>query len=132
MDADGYRLLFDYNRLANDRVMERAAKVAETDYLATSEGMSFRTLHARLVHIMLAELVWLSRWQGEKPPEALKDGRRASTLAQTEVPTFARLSEMWGVEGAKQESFFATLKDEMIEAPLHYEDQYGNANTQPL
>jgi uncharacterized damage-inducible protein DinB len=132
MDAEGFRLLFQYNGWANDRVMEQAARVPEADYLAASEGLSFGTLHATLVHIMLGELVWLARWQGRKPPESMKDGRLAATLAQTEVPTLARLTEMWAEERAKQASFFESLTDDAVAAPLRYEDQYGNPNQQPL
>jgi uncharacterized damage-inducible protein DinB len=132
VDAEGFRLLFEYNAWANDRVIEKAAEVAESDYYAAAAGLSFGTLHATLVHIMLGELVWLSRWQGSKPPESLKDGRLAATLAQTEVPTLARLREMWSVERAKQASYFVFLTDEMVQSPLTYEDQYGNPNSQPL
>ena len=114
------------------QVMGKTAEALEPDYYATSEGLSFGSLHATLLHIMLAELVWLSRWQGTKPPESLKDGRLAATLAQTDVPTYARLSEMWDEERVKQASFFASLTDEVVKSTLAYEDQYGNANSQPL
>ena len=67
MDAEAFRLLFEYNSWANDRVVEKASEVAEADYLASSDGLSFGSLHATLVHIMLGELVWLLRWQGGKP-----------------------------------------------------------------
>jgi uncharacterized damage-inducible protein DinB len=132
MNAGGFRLLFEYNRWANDRVVEEASEVPAAAYFAESLGLSFGTLHATLVHIMLGELVWLSRWRGEKPPESMKDGRLAATLAQTEVPTFERLRELWEAEREKQASFFASLTDEAVAAPLRYEDQYGNANEQPL
>ncbi len=69
---------------------------------------------------------------GREASELLKDGRQAAALAQTEVQTLARLNEMWSAERAKQALFFAALTDEMVEAPLRYEDQYGNENSQPL
>lgn len=132
MNADGIRLLFEYNAWANDRVLGKASEVAEAEYYAYGEGLSFGTLHATLVHVMLGELVWLARWRGEKPPEALKDGRLAATLARTEVPTLQRLREMWSAERAKQSAYLAALTDAMMEAALRYEDQYGNPNEQPL
>jgi len=132
MSAEHYRLLSHYNVWANALVVAKAAEASEADYFAPAAGLSFGSLHATLVHIMLGELVWLSRWQGEKPPEALKDGRQAATIAQTEVPTFAALREMWDRERANQEAFFASLTDAQVEAPLAYEDQYGNSNSQPL
>jgi uncharacterized damage-inducible protein DinB len=132
MTADHYRLLFEYNGWANDRVVEKAAEVAGADYYEPAAGLSFGNLHATLVHIMLGELVWLSRWQGAKPPEALRDGRLAAAIARDQVPDFATLCEMWSVERETQGAFFASLTDAQVDAPLTYEDQYGNANSQPL
>jgi len=132
VDADGFRLLYEYNAWANDAVIEKAAEVPEADYYAASEGLSFGSLHATLVHIFQGELVWFARWQGEKPPESLKDARVADAVARTEVPALARLRELWDAERAKQASFLASLTDEMLTAPLAYEDQYGNPYSQPL
>ncbi len=39
---------------------------------------------------------------------------------------------MWDEERLKQASFFASLTDEVVKSTLAYEDQYGNANSQPL
>jgi uncharacterized damage-inducible protein DinB len=64
MSAEFFRKLFAYNHWANDKVVERAAKVREEDYFARVAGLSFDTLHATLAHIYVAEAVWLGRWQG--------------------------------------------------------------------
>ncbi len=132
MTAEHYRLLFEYNTWANGRVLEQAATVAEADYFAAAAGLSFGSLHATLVHTLVGEIVWLARWHGGKPPEALQDARRADELSRTEIPTLAKLQESWGIEQAKQASFFASLTDERVEATLSYEDQYGTPNQQPL
>ena len=102
MDTGGFRLLYEYNSWANDAVVEKAAEAPEADYYAASEGLSFGSLHATLVHIFQGELVWFARWQGEKPPEPLKDARVADAVARTEVPALAKLRELWDVERAKQ------------------------------
>jgi uncharacterized damage-inducible protein DinB len=57
MDANHFRLLFDYNCWANHLVIDRAAEVRESDYFATAAGLSFGSLHATLVHILVGELV---------------------------------------------------------------------------
>jgi uncharacterized damage-inducible protein DinB len=132
MNADRFRLLYEYNSWANCRVVDQAAEVPEADYFAASEGLSFGSLHATLVHILQGELVWLARWLGTKPPESLKDARIADSVARTEVQTLARLRELWDAERAKQASFLASLTDEMLSATLAYEDQYGNPYSQPL
>ena len=132
MDADYFRLLFEYNRWANNLVLDRAAEVREADYLAIAEGLSFGSLHATLVHILVGELVWLARWEGGLPPERLKDARTADRLAEMEVPTFEALSELWREEEAKQQRFLSALTDEAVSRTVVYSDQYGSPNEQPL
>jgi uncharacterized damage-inducible protein DinB len=105
--AEQYRLLFEYNAWANARVLEQAARVPEADYYAAVPGLSFGSLHATLVHILVGEIVWLARWRGGRPPEALRDARQAGRLARDEVPTFARLQEMWHENEASLASFLA-------------------------
>src|SRR6188768_1527244 len=106
MDAEFFRMLFRYNRWANALVLTKASEVSETDYYAPSPGLSFGSLHATLVHTLVGELVWLARFNGGLPPEALKDARRADVLAANEVPSLDVLRLMWRVEDAEQEQFF--------------------------
>ena len=84
------------------------------------------------MHALVAEVVWLARWQGGEPPAALRDARAADLLAQTEVPDFARLRALWQAEEAKQAAFFAALTDAGVDRPLAYRTQYGEPNVQPL
>lgn len=132
MDAAYFQLLFAYNAWANDRVLSRASATSEADYFAPALGLSFGSLHATLVHILVAEIVWLARWQGGQPPEALKDARRADELARTEIPTFAVVREMWHREEKKLSALLASLTNADVDRPLRYETQYGEPNAQPL
>jgi uncharacterized damage-inducible protein DinB len=132
MDAEFFRMLFRYNRWANALVLAKASEVAEADYYAPAPGLSFGSLHATLVHTLVAEMVWLARFHGERPPEALKDARRADELAISEVPSLDVLRLMWKVEDAKQEQVFNALRDDDVAAPLAYVTQYGEPYEQPL
>jgi uncharacterized damage-inducible protein DinB len=132
VSAEHYRLLLEYNAWANNVVLEKASMVGEADYFAPVAGLSFGSLHATLVHALVAEIVWLARWQGGKPPEALRDARQADRLAREEIPMFAHLQAMWLEEQAKMASFTAALTEERVESVLAYQDQYGNAWSQPL
>jgi uncharacterized damage-inducible protein DinB len=132
MRADDFRLLFEYNAWANERVLERAALLDESPYFETVPGLSFGSLHATLVHILVGEIVWLARWRGEKPPEAIRDARQADRLARDEIPTFERLQEMWSDHRESLAAYFASLTDPATEAALSYEDQYGNPWSQPV
>jgi uncharacterized damage-inducible protein DinB len=130
--ADHFRLLFAYNKWANDRILKQAAQAGEADYFAPVAGLSFGSLHATLVHILIGELVWLARWQGGKPPEGLSDARRAARIAESEIPSFAVLRQTWNAELKKQGSFFDRLEEDDIDRPLRYETQSGEPNMQPL
>lgn len=118
MSADFFRLLLTYNRWANDGVLARAAEVDEGAYSAKVEGLSFGSLHATLVHILVGELVWMARFQGGLPPEALKDARVADRLAESELRTYEELISLWRQEWRKQDEFLASLKDEDVARPL--------------
>ncbi len=128
MNADNFRRLLDYNGL----VMQSAEVVAESDYHRTSAGLSFGSLHATLVHILVGELVWLARWEGSLPPERLKDARKAQRLAEHEIPSFEAFTELWCREQDRQMRFSSALTDEMVSATVVYDDQYGNPDEQPL
>jgi uncharacterized damage-inducible protein DinB len=130
--ALNYRLLFEYNAWANAEILAKSALVRESDYFETVAGLSFGSLHATLVHILVGEIVWLARWQSERPPEPLRDARQADRLAREEIPTLGRLREMWSNHEASMTSFVATVTDERGESLLAYEDQYGNPWSQPM
>ena len=132
MDAEFFRMLFRYNRWANALVLAKASEVPEAGYYAASPGLSFGSLHATLVHILVGELVWRARFDHGLPPEALKDARRADQLAASELPTLAALKSLWAEEDAKQARFFEDLHDEDVDAPLAYKTQYGEPYEQPL
>jgi uncharacterized damage-inducible protein DinB len=130
--AAQYRLLFAYNTWANQRVLEQAACASEVDYFKAVPGLSFGSLHATLVHILIGEMVWLARWQGGKPPDALKDARQAARIAETEIASFAVLRQKWDGHLEEQHFFFQGLKDDAIDRPLRYETQSAEPNVQPL
>ncbi|MGE0686063.1 MAG: DinB family protein [Dehalococcoidia bacterium] len=132
MQADYFRTLFDYHRWATEKVLDIASKVDEADYFAMAPGLSFGNLHATLVHALVADVVWISRFEGGLPPEALKDARIADRLAVTEVPAFADVRRMYAEVQPRVETFAAALTDERCEAPVSYRTQYGEPNTQPL
>jgi uncharacterized damage-inducible protein DinB len=132
MDAEYWRMVFRYNRWANAVVLAKASEVADADYYARVPGLSFGSLHATLVHTMVAEIVWLRRFELSLPPEELKDARRADELAVSQLPSLDVLRLMWRVEDAKQERYFEALRDEDFDAPLAYRTQYGEPYEQPL
>ena len=132
MDAEFWRKAFRYNRWANGVILAKASEVPEADYYATAPGLSFGSLHATLVHTLVAEVVWLARFEGGLPPEELKDARRSDELAVTQLPTLESLKTMWRAVDAQQVRVFQPLKDDNVTSMLAYRTQYGEAFEQPL
>ena len=78
-------LLLDFMNWGHDRVLDGARQLS-TAQLAAPIRPGFLSTLALLVHIMAAERVWLSRWQGESP-------RRL--LAVSDVPSLDALVTAW-------------------------------------
>jgi uncharacterized damage-inducible protein DinB len=133
MSQAGYfRTLASYNGWANEKILQAAVGADEADYFAQTPGLSFGSLHATLVHALVADIVWLARFEGRLPPEEIKDARTADRLAVSHFPAFADVRRAYAENMARQDRFFATLTDEQSEAQLSYKTQYGEPNTQPL
>lgn len=55
--------LYEYNRWAHERTIASASELG-TDKYAETVGGSYPTLRATLEHMLVAEVLWLSRWEG--------------------------------------------------------------------
>ena len=132
MSANTYRMLFAYNAWANEKILARAAEVPEADYFADAPGFSFGSLHVTLVHSFVADVIWLSRWRGVLPPEALSDPRRSDLIGANEVTSFEQLAALWGELEALRSEWLAGLTDEAVDSVLTYRNSAGNEFTEPL
>ena len=61
-----------YNRWANERLYEAAAKLSEADYRA-DRGAFFGSLHGTLNHLLVADRIWMRRFTGEGPVQTRLD-----------------------------------------------------------
>ncbi len=78
-------LLLDYMNWAHNRVIDGARQLS-TAQLTTPIRPGFLSSLELLVHIMAAERVWLSRWQGASPK---------SLLAVSDIPSLEALVTAW-------------------------------------
>jgi uncharacterized damage-inducible protein DinB len=122
VDAEYFRLLFDYNRWANSRILDRAVEVSETDYFASFPGLSFGNLHGTLVHLVGAEMNWWRRWTGNSGPP----------LTANELPTLQSLLELRSEAEARQTAYFAALTEDMVNRDNTYSMPNGNTLTHKL
>lgn len=132
MSADFLRRLIDYNTWANRTVLRRAHDLPDDEYHSHVAGLSYGTIHAALVHILVAEIVWLARWRGEIPPLGLRDARDAERIAVADLPSLTALQERWDRETIEQARFFATLTAEGARATIRYQRQMGDEQSWDL
>lgn len=61
-----------YNRWANERLYEAAAKLPEAEYRA-NRGAFFTSLHGTLNHLLVADRIWMRRFTSEGPIQTQLD-----------------------------------------------------------
>ena len=113
----------DYNRWANRRVYDAAAKLRESDYRA-DRGAFFGSLHATFNHILVADRIWLWRITGE--------GEAPDNLDAILYDDRDTLKAARDNEDARFVALIARLDDEGIAAPLTFRSMKGIPTMQPL
>lgn len=123
MNADYFRLLYAYNDRANRMMLDAAAHLTEDDLRAPRPGLAEQCLLGSLAHVLGAELVWLSRWQGA-PLSAVP--------AAADFASFAALRERWEPHAASLLAFVDGLTDEEVRATREYTNTRGEHFAHPL
>ena len=114
--------LFEYNKWANARTMEAAAELSTESYWKDVGG-SFPSVRATLQHILGAEVIWLSRWEGHSlgdPPDY---------AGMVDVSSLLRL---WDSFWQRQFSFIRSLSDEELLRQIAIRTRTGIETVQPL
>ena len=122
MDTNYIRTLFEYDRWANNRMLAAAAKLTEEQF-TKNLGNSFASVRDTLAHILGAERVWLSRWQGN------------SLTSPVDLKQFAdvdALRKAWAVLQGEMGAFLNSLTDGQLQSLLSYKMFSGQPQSQPL
>jgi uncharacterized damage-inducible protein DinB len=116
------RMLCEYNRWANARILAAAAPISNAQFL-TPGDFPHGGLRGTLVHTLFAELAWRMRWEGS-----------ASTFRLTpeNFPTFASLTTRWREEEILLMEFVAGLSDERLNAEFDYTSTEGGQHRRVL
>jgi uncharacterized damage-inducible protein DinB len=122
MTPEDIAFLFAYNRWANARTMQAAARLSP-EALTRDLGNSFRSVRDTLVHIYGAEWIWLARWTGSSP---------ASGPVGSDYPDLAALSGPWKDLEREQQAFVAGLTADRLAAPVEYANLKGERFSNPL
>src|SRR5439155_18908725 len=113
MNADDVRTLFAYDRWANARLLDAAARLAHEEFVRDL-GASFGSVRGTLIHIIRGEKVWLHRWlTGSRLPDA----------APGDLPDCATLQEALSQWSAERRTFADQLTDDRLQSIMTVRDQ---------
>lgn len=116
------RILYNYNAWANRRVLDTAAQLSPEQLQATM-GASFDSVHATLVHVMGAQWMWLSRWQGTSP---------TTMFNPADYPDLAAIRQRWDEIEQDTQAFVQALDEAGLARKVSYSNTRGQPFAYPL
>ena len=122
MNAEDFRLLYDYNSWANHRTLDACAQLTE-DQFTRDMGSSFRSVRDTLVHVMLVEWLWLERWHGRSPN---------SFPPTSDFPTLDSVRARWAEINTDLRDYIASLTPEEVQRVVHHKTTAGVPYSHPL
>jgi uncharacterized damage-inducible protein DinB len=122
IDRDHILRLYDYHHWAEDRLFDVFAPVTVSQ-LDDAWGGSFATGRGLLRHVVGADRVWVTRWNGTSP-------KTIPEFPATHAGQHFR--EEWEKVKADQQRFLGTLKQEQLAKPFTYVNLKGEQWTYPF
>lgn len=115
--------LYSYHRWANERVLEAVRPLSEEEFTRTL-GSSFPSIRDTLVHLLSADRVWLSRWEGKSPRVMMPAGWAAMG--------YDGLRARWSEVEELQRRFVDGLTEVRLDEVLAYTTMGGSAQEAPF
>jgi uncharacterized damage-inducible protein DinB len=120
MTKDDIRLLYEYNRWANDRVLQTVSALS-AEAFTRDLGGSLRSARDTLVHIVGGEWIWLAYWNEPSPSSTfLTDlkSRREVLFNPDLFPNVATVQSKWAEVERELTEFVNQLTNERLERML--------------
>jgi uncharacterized damage-inducible protein DinB len=120
MTSDDIRLLFEYDRWANNRVL-RAAAALSAEQFARDLGGTLRSVRDTLLHIVGSEWAWLTYWKEASPNSAFLSElwpRADALFASSVFPEFDAVQLKWAEVEREQIEFVNGVSDESLQRML--------------
>jgi uncharacterized damage-inducible protein DinB len=120
MTKDDIQLLYEYDRWANNRVLQAASALSSeqfTHYL----GGSFGSVRDTFVHIIGGEWIWLAYWKEPPHSSTLLAGlrkRRDALFNPHAFPNVAAVQSKWVEVEKEQAEFVNGVTDESLETMI--------------
>jgi uncharacterized damage-inducible protein DinB len=122
MNKRDVEYLCEYNRWANARILDAAAKLTPEQFTRAMQS-SHRSVRDTFAHLVAAEWIWLERWKGTSPGALLKP---------TDFPTAESLRTRWADVERGYVAFVAGLTDESLDTVISYRNTKGEEWAYPL
>ena len=122
MEPKDLELLVAYNQWANARTLDAASRL-DAEAFRRDLGGSYPSIHDTLVHVLLAERLWLARWQGNSPRE---------TLDPAAFENVDALRAPWHEVETGQRAFVRALAPDALARVLSYVNTRGETWSYPL
>jgi uncharacterized damage-inducible protein DinB len=119
---DDVHLLFEYDRWANDRVLQAASALTAEQFTRDLRG-AFSSVRDTIVHIIAGEWTWLEYWKAPSPSPAFlaELRRRRETLFNPRTfPTLAEVRSKWAEVEKQQVEFVNGLTDQQVNKMLPF------------
>jgi uncharacterized damage-inducible protein DinB len=116
MDKDDTQLLYEYDRWANNRVMQAVCALSEEQFTRDLGG-SFRSVRDTLLHIVGGEWGWLTYWKEPSPGAAFaKDlwERHNALFRPQAFPNAAAVQLKWAEVEKEQAEFVKRVTNESL------------------
>ena len=120
MTPEEVRTLYAYNSWANHRVLDACAPLSAAQ-LTENLRSSFPSVRDTLAHIMLAEWLWLERWQGRSPG-----------FPSADFPDLAAIRTRWEKIDGDLRGFVHKLSAADLDRVVEYKNTKGNAFSNPM
>lgn len=122
MNKEYFSILYDYNYWANERILRAAEKVSDAGFIAPTSH-SYGSLRGTLAHVLAAEWIWLSRWQGVS---------LTVLPGESDFPTLTSIRGRWREEEQKMRRFVASLGENDLPRVINYTNTKGKPYARPL
>jgi uncharacterized damage-inducible protein DinB len=122
MTKDDIRLLYEYDRWANNRVLH-AVSALSAEQFTRDMGSSFRSVRDTLVHIIGGEWSWLTYWKEPSQSAAFLTNLRTrrELLFNTDAfPSFTAVQVKWAQVEKEQAEFVNCVTNESLEKMLPF------------
>ena len=122
MTRDDIRLLYEYDRWANRRVLKAASTLSHQQFTRAMSG-SFHCVRDMLLHILGGEWIWLAYWRS--PPDSLASlselrARRDALFSPEAFANIDALQSRWTEVELEQSEFVNRVTNKSLAKMLPF------------